>query len=302
MSHWIINCLSRELPASLQSSSSARAVTHRRVYNPAMELCTCPLCFEALIRVGGSLKCARGHSYDLAREGYVNLLTAQHRRSKAPGDNPEMISARGRFLDAGYYRPLAEALCAAVAAGGTVSTLVDLGCGEGYFTQLLSDRLHTVYGIDISRAAIRAATRRSKSVCYAVASTARVPLIDRGFDAVTVVMAPLGADISRILKLDGRLYRVSAGPDHLIQLKQQIYAQARIHDRARERLDQFALINSQRLTFEFTIDGNHLADLIAMTPMRYTTARHQQEQVSQLDQLSLTADFYLDEFGLAVSS
>ncbi len=278
-----------------------RTAQSGRVYNPTMELFTCPLCFQALTRINRSLKCARNHSYDLAREGYVNLLTAQHRRSKAPGDNPEMIAARGRFLDAGYYRPLAEALCAAVTTGGTAQALADLGCGEGYFTQLLSDRLPTVYGVDISRPAIRAATRRSKSVCYAVASTTRLPLIDQGFDAVTVVMAPFSADVARILKPGGRMYRVSAGPDHLNQLKQQIYAQARTHDRALEELAQFALTNSHRLTFEFTIYGSDLTDLIAMTPMRYTSARHQREQVSQLDHLVLTADFYLDIFELAVS-
>jgi 23S rRNA (guanine745-N1)-methyltransferase len=270
------------------------------VYNAAMELFACPLCFEPLNRVGGSLKCTHNHSYDLAREGYVNLLTAQHRRSKAPGDNAEMIAARSRFLDAGYYQPLADGLCAAVTARRP-GVLADLGCGEAYFTRLLGDRLDTVYGLDISRPAIKAATRRSKLMHLAVASTAQLPLVDSGFDAVTVVMAPLNADVSRVLKPGGRLYRVSAGPDHLVQLKAQIYAQARAHGRARTELDQFTLVNSQRLTFEFTVSGSDLGDLIAMTPMRYTSARQVQAQASQIGQMSLTADFYLDVFASVVT-
>lgn len=274
---------------------------HGHVYNPLMELFVCPLCFETLNQVGGSLRCVANHSYDLAREGYVNLLTAQHRRSKAPGDNPEMIAARGRFLDTGSYQPLAERLCAAVADSGQIHSLADLGCGEGYFTRWLSGRLDAVYGIDISRPAIRAATRRSKSLCLAVASSQRLPLVDQGFDAVTVVMAPMSDDIVRILKPRGRMYRVSAGPNHLLQLKQQIYAHARVHDRADTELAQFDQVDSQRLTFEFTVGGRDLTDLIAMTPMRYTSARHEQTQASRIKQLSVTADFYLDVFELAVS-
>ena len=271
-----------------------------RVYNPQMKLFACPLCFDPLIRVGGSLKCSQNHSYDLAREGYVNLLTAQHRRSKAPGDNAQMIAARGRFLDAGYYQPLADGLAAAIAAEDRIRLLADLGCGEGYFPALLSPQLEQVYGIDISRPAIRAAARRSETLSLAVASTVRLPLANSGFDAVTVVMAPMSADIVRILKPRGRLYRVTPGPDHLTQLKRQVYARSRAHERADTRIEQFRLVSSRHLTFEFTVDGSLLGDLIAMTPLAYTSAGHQRNRALEIDQLAMTADFWLDEFELIV--
>ncbi len=259
-----------------------------------MELFTCPLCMLPLVRVGGSLKCADKHSFDLAREGYVNLLAAQHRGSKSPGDNPEMIAARRQFLDAGYYLPLAQALVSQVQP--ETSSIADLGCGDGYFTAALMERCSAVYGIDVSRAAIKAACRRSQALNLAVASSARLPFGTNSFAAAAILMAPLGRDTARVIRPGGRLYRVSAGADHLRQLKALMYPEVRPHQRAALDLPGFQLQTSKRVGFELAVTGSSVQHLIAMTPMRYRVDARRMDAARRITQLDVSADFYLDVF------
>ena len=97
----------------------------------------CPVCGKALSESGGAVRCAAGHSFDKAKEGYVNLLLASRMRTKAPGDSKEMVAARNRFLNGGGYAPFAAELarlCAELARKkGGVLHILDAGCGEGYY-------------------------------------------------------------------------------------------------------------------------------------------------------------------------
>ena len=121
----------------------------------------CPHCTQPLEACESGLFCVNGHRFDRAREGYVNLLPVQHKRSKHPGDNAEMVRGRRALHQAQLYRPLAEALCDLVATCTDVSTLLDIGCGEGYYDGMLSARLSdlSVYGVDIAKTAVRLAAR-----------------------------------------------------------------------------------------------------------------------------------------------
>jgi Methylase involved in ubiquinone/menaquinone biosynthesis len=158
---------------------------------PPLDRFLCPLCAQALRPDGGSLRCASKHAFDVAREGYVNLLPSHHRRSARAGDSAEMVAARRAFLAAGHYAPLERALAELSGALAGGADVLDVGCGEGTLTAALAgDRVH---GVDISRPAIRAAARRFPDRTFAVASGKRLPFADAAFGLVCVVMAPLAA-------------------------------------------------------------------------------------------------------------
>ena len=261
-----------------------------------MELFVCPVCSMPLNRFSGALKCAGDHSFDIAREGYVNLLLAQYRRSRMPGDSAEMITARRRFLTANHYQPLKDALEQTITAADLTSPIVDLGCGEGYFTSAFAEHFPAVYGLDISKVAVRAACSRSKSMNLAVASTARLPLADASFGAATILMAPFSDDVARVLVQQGMLIRVTAAPDHLRAMKHILYPHIRPYTRAETDLASFRLLESRRISFEIQLDRQSRTDLIGMTPMRFRTSRSLQLEASFPEQLSTSCDFWIDVF------
>jgi 23S rRNA (guanine745-N1)-methyltransferase len=134
----------------------------------------CPVCRQTLSsKQGKSLICPDGHSYDLAREGYVNLLQANRKNSRLPGDSKEMIAARRRVHAAGLYHPLAVAIREQLTTLASPSPRVlDLGCGEGHYCRSIQQVLpaSSVYGIDISKAAVKMAARSCPEASFAVAS------------------------------------------------------------------------------------------------------------------------------------
>src|SRR5215813_10287275 len=135
-------------------------------------LCTVRSCARPLRRLDGRLTCARGHSFDVAASGYVNLLQPQDRRSRHPGDSREVALARRRFAEAGHDRPLIEALLAEIkrVALERTPSLLDIGCGEGFLLRSLNAaRNLEAYGLDISVPAIELAAKASSDATWIVA-------------------------------------------------------------------------------------------------------------------------------------
>ena len=132
----------------------------------------CPHCHDALLQTDRQWRCVNGHSYDQARQGYLNLLLVQHKNSKQPGDTPQMLSHRQAFLDAGHYQPVSDAINQLLVAE-TPARVLDMGCGEGYYTSRLASVLPQAQlaGLDISKDAILKACRRSKDIQWLVASS-----------------------------------------------------------------------------------------------------------------------------------
>lgn len=253
---------------------------------------SCPICSSPLSKNGRVFRCRGGHTFDVAKEGYVNLLPANRKRSLEPGDNAEMVLARSRFLGAGYYKPLADELVRIV---DQPHCLADLGCGEGYFTAAFCGAASEVYGLDISKVAVRAACKQSTAQ-FVVASTMRLPFLSKVFDAVTVIMAPTSPDIPRVLKKGALLCRVSPGESHLVELRELAYREVRAVKQPPMDIDGLTNIGGKRVQFEMLLKSDGLVDLIAMTPMQFRTSKDFQEQVSQIDQLCVTADFRIDLF------
>ena len=247
--------------------------------------------------------CERGHSFDIARQGYVNLLPVQHKRSRAPGDSKEMVVARRAFLETGAYAPIAEAVAESVASqkGEGAPAILDAGCGEGYYLAAVRRRLGPgakLIGVDISKAAILAAARKHDGVTWVVASNRQRLVADGSLDMVLSLFGfPCYQPFAAALKAGGALLQVDAGPDHLIELRRLIYPEVR--HKPLPTLDAaeqagFALEQSRALQYPVELDSPQaIQQLMLMTPHFFRAPRQKREAVARLESLSLTVDVAL---------
>ena len=154
-----------------------------------MPMPICPICAKPLTTQRPAWHCEAGHSFDVAKQGYVNLLPVQRKRSLHPGDTREQVHARRRFLSAGFYAPIAESV--AQLLKGKAARVLDIGCGEGYYLRQLGSAFPemTRWGMDISTDAVRLAAGADKGASYFVGTAAHLPFEDGSFDAITSLFA-----------------------------------------------------------------------------------------------------------------
>lgn len=232
----------------------------------------CPLCSSPLQDAGNGVACAAGHRFDRARQGYLNLLPVQHKNSRDPGDNAAMVEARRRFLDGGHYAPLATRL-AQLAAERQPARWLDIGCGEGYYTERLARALPAAdgYALDISREAVKRASRRAPDLHWLVASMARVPLASGSCTLLASVFSPLDwQEAHRLLASGGGLLRMGPTRRHLLELRARLYDDVRDYDDRKHLAlipDGMAAVHSEELEFSLPLtEAQSRADLLAMTP------------------------------------
>ena len=261
-------------------------------------LFVCPICHRILETEPGTYRCGAGHSFDIAREGYVNLLPANQKHSGNPGDDREMVNARTRFLDGGWYAPLREALCACVGkAAKERPVLIDAGCGEGYYTSRLAEMISAkngrTAGVDLSKAAVRKAARRCPRAEIAVASVYHLPLGDECADILVDCFSPLAAEeFLRILKPGGFFLYVVPGPRHLWELKEILYENPYENAVREENYPDFEQRESVPIEFRFRLESaEDIAALFHMTPYTWKTPKDGAERLAQLHELDVTAQF-----------
>lgn len=258
----------------------------------------CPQCKEPLELLERSWRCGNGHSFDRAKEGYVNLLPVQQKRSREPGDSAEMLNARRRFLEAGNYSPLADAIGAQLQSiVATPARILDVGCGEGWYARKLTDcgwQAGQVFGVDIAKAGVRLAAKKQPEAHFAVASSYHLPVIDGAVDAILRVFAPGPTEeLLRVLKPGGILVDVSPGPDHLWSLKSRLYENPKRHE-APETLTGLDFVSEMRCEFPLNITSNEqVRDFLAMTPFAWKGRGEARETLEQQNALQLEADFLL---------
>lgn len=235
-----------------------------------MVIAVCPVCGQPLAQEKPAWRCENGHSFDVARQGYVNLLTVDRKHSKQPGDSPAQVEARRSFLGRGHYEPMASRL-AEIVAGERPETILDAGCGEGYYLTELGKALPEAdrWGIDISRDAVRRAAGRDKAAHWLTATAAHLPFADHSFDCVLSLFALTAAEeFRRVLKSGGCFIQVVSGPDHLMALRHIIYDT--VVDKEKERskaLPGFTLESSETVEFSISLTENsQVLELLAMTP------------------------------------
>ncbi|MDP4546156.1 putative RNA methyltransferase [Marinobacter sp. MDS2] len=270
------------------------------------ESLACPLDGMALCRVEKSWQCENGHSFDVARQGYVHLLPVQKKRTKDPGDSKAMVAARQRFLDAGFYQPIADAVTRATLADSpAASTLrcLDAGCGEGYYLRQLGSSSGSIglslLGLDISKWAVLSGARQDRRASWVVGSNANLPVLSGSLDRVLCLFGfPVYPEFARVLRPGGRLIQVDSGQDHLRELREIIYPEVRMESKqVAEAPDGFRRIASEDIRFSLHLAGAEpIADLLAMTPHLYRASQEGRERAASLDSLSLTVDVCLHTF------
>lgn len=256
----------------------------------------CPVCAEALSANSAGLACVNRHQFDRAREGYVNLLPVQQKNSKVPGDSAEMMQSRRLFLNAGHYQPLSDAVNQLLASVHP-ATLLDLGSGEGYYSNRLQQALPetAVYGLDIAKTAVRYAAKAYPAVQYCVASAWHLPFADQSFDAVLKLCAPCEPqELARVCKDGAALLAISAAPQHLVELKQQVYPEVRLHSDAIPQLEGFSHQQRQQLSYQLQqVPVAELLALLEMTPLSWKFKPGQKQKFAETNP-SISLDFYLD--------
>jgi 23S rRNA (guanine745-N1)-methyltransferase len=234
----------------------------------------CPVCREALSEFPGGLGCPAGHRFDLARQGYVNLLAG---RVPASPDTTEMVSARSSVLAAGYFGPVADGLAAAAADLAPPDGFVaDVGAGTGYYLAAVLDRLpgHLGLALDVSTPAVRRAARAHPRADAVAADTWHgLPLADGCADLVLNVFAPRnGAEFHRVLRPSGGLLVVTPRPDHLAGLEPPVAVDSAKAERLHAALGPwFRLAGQTEHAYEVTVSGADAHRLVAMGP----SARHE---------------------------
>ena len=258
----------------------------------------CPIC-AASLRLNPSAKsyvCENNHHFDVAKEGYLNLLPVQFKHSAEPGDNKQMMQARREFLEAGYYEPMAKAVTMMIDANQP-KQLLDLGCGEGYYSRKIEAycaKQMVLHGVDIAKVAIAAAAKKQPNARFIVASSNRLPYADQYFDFVLRVFAPSNDDeLKRVLKPSGLLLTVTPGPRHLWQLKQFIYAEVKEHALASELPQGFECMDRQRVSYTIAPNPQQRIALLQMTPFAWRANESVRQAIKDVAELEIETDFIL---------
>ena len=276
----------------------------------------CPVCRNPLLPVAHGYQCAEMHSFDAAKQGYVNLVLSHKKHSKEPGDGPEMIQSRRRFLDLGYYNQVSDGInetISTVFSGserGRDCSLLDAGCGEGFYLQRLreamgggdqADLAIDYHGIDVSKFAVRQATQRDRAIDWFVASINDLPFLDSSLDIVLSVFSPANiTEFARIIKPTGSLVFVSPGPKHLNGLREIIYPVTKEHEPPtiiEKAKDLFSLSTVSRINYQLELKNNQeIMDLLAMTPYYWNIDLQTKDKVSALNHLALDVDVEIRVF------
>lgn len=268
----------------------------------------CPLDGAPLQRKGAAWRCAAGHSFDIASQGYTHLLPVQKKRSRDPGDSKEMVAARRRFLNAGFYQPIAAAISQAALADLPPSATIrclDAGCGEGYYLRQLAaapraGQTLALLGLDISKWAVLAAAKQDQRPNWVVGSNANLPVLPGTLDRILCMFGfPVYAEFARVLKADGQLLQVDAGPDHLRELREIIYPTLKPERAANPQTPAgFHALSAETIRYPLQLAGTkQIADLLAMTPHLYRASADGRARAAALTALSVTVDVRLTRFG-----
>ena len=258
----------------------------------------CPVCRAPLARVGGSVVCPARHSFDLSAKGTLNLAQATRGQH---GDDPGMVAARRRFLAAGYYAPLCDAIADAAKELFSGGIILDAGCGEGYYTAAVARRLFgaRLIALDLSPDAVRAVAAREEAragqLFPLVAGVYRLPLADSSVSLVLSVFSPFAREeFLRVLTPDGCLLSVIPGRRHLYELKEVLYDEPYENEENDDAIEGFSFLGAKDVNAEIALKTpSEILDLFHMTPYSYRTPPAGKERLAALFTLTVGISFRL---------
>jgi len=247
------------------------------------------------------MRCENSHCFDLAKQGYVNLLLANKKSKQHPGDNKEMIAAREAFLSTGHYDFLIQGIETAMeslelpAADDDID-LLDIGCGSGYYTRnIFKEKTIDKVGLDISKVAVTKAAAKDKQAFYAVGSAFDLPIADNSVDLVLNIFSPIDLEeLKRVLKPGGYFIKVVPTGDHMKEVAELVYKEVTPHESAImveiEAHAMFKVVYTENLKTTITLVEQNLHDFISMTPYLY---KFEKGQLASLMTLSISISFEL---------
>jgi len=274
-----------------------------------MSILRCPVCQEELNKTNKSYRCKKNHTFDMGKQGYVNLHMSNEKKSKNPGDDREMIVSRKNFLEKGYYKKISETLNEIIKKEiGDKSgiNILDIGCGEGYYTNLLRDNLNDknidshIIGIDISKDGIIHAARTYKEIEWVVASGSNLPIANESLDYVICMFSYIDPiEYKRVLKKGGKLITVSTGEYHLVEIKEVVYDKLKMdyYRPTQDILDGYNYKGLVNVRYKVDLEGGKdIKNLFDMTPYRWKSPKDGVERLLRLSQLKITVDVNIDIF------
>jgi len=267
----------------------------------------CPICKQSLNKIieERSYKCRSNHSYDIAKQGYTNLLISNQKKSNHPGESKEMIRIRREFLDKGYYKIISDKLNEIskeylIIENGTV---LDLGCGEGYYLNQMEQFFLTnyktldFYGLDISKEALKLAGIRNKSIEWVVSSSFATPFKEKSIDLLISVFSPISDDeCKRLITKDGCFIRVLPNSDHLIELREIIYDKLEERREGKINSESLHCIHESNAKYNINLEQEDLLKLLQMTPHYWKTTPENKKKVLEIKELSVTIDMNISVF------
>ena len=270
-----------------------------------MSFFRCSVCGGALHREERAYRCDKNHSFDLSKEGYTYLLPPNQKHSSAPGDDKGMAAARREFLSKDYYRPLKDALCAlAIQYTAVAPTILDTGCGEGYYTAGIYHALveagksPRMAGIDISKFILRYAAKREKAIEWAVASSYHLPAADESADLLVNCFSPLALEeFRRVLKKGGTFLYVVPAAEHLWELKEVLYDHPYPNEEKETPYEgfryEFIVPVDETITLQSQAD---IHALFQMTPYYWKTPKEGAARLAELESLTTRISFRIHVF------
>ena len=259
----------------------------------------CPVCGEVLSRTEKEYRCENRHSFDIARQGHVNLLVVQQKHSLNPGDTREQVLSRRAFLESGFYEPIAKVLCDTAKELGAKGPVLDVGCGEGYYCTRLANALDAdLLGLDISKEAVRCAAAKYKGPQWVCGTASHLPVGSGSVGALTSLFAlTLPEEFRRVLASDGLYFQVLAAQDHLLGLKSIIYPELKLKEKdSVPELPGFKRIKTVPIRFTFTVEGAQVQNLLSMTPHVYRISKEGAARLAATEKLTDTASAVLNVF------
>ena len=257
----------------------------------------CPICGARLSKSDKSYICQSRHCFDIAREGYVNLLSAGKANSAVPGDNKDMVNARTRFLESGGYAVFADKIADIVShlSSKKAPIILDAGCGQGYYDRKIKDKLpeSELFGIDISKFAVKYASSHNKDISYAVAGVYDMPIADGCADILLSVFSPLAPqEFARVAADEAALVIAVPGPRHLFGLKEILYREPYENEIISTEYEGFEFAERVPIKASLSLEGNELITaLFAMTPYYWKTGTDGHERLKNTAALETEIEF-----------
>lgn len=250
----------------------------------------CPKCKQKIVKFDNTYKCVNNHSYDISKNGYINLLLSRNNS----GDCKEMVIARSIFLPKGYYDIIPNKIIDILSSYNisTNSYILDGGCGTGYYDSIIKKLYPNIIGCDISKDAIVKASKMNNDLLYFVASSNSVPLESESISVILNIFAPtFDKEASRLLNDNGLLIIVAPDVYHLIELKNLLYKNLYPNNPTPSIFNNFDLINTFDVSKNQNLSKDDLVNITKMTPYFYKSTFDSLNNLENIEELNTTIAF-----------